>query len=572
MFIFDTLRYRNLLSAGDQFIEIDLSGSPQTLVVGTNGSGKSSGLLDGMCLCLFDRPYRKINKGRCVNTINKKDTVVEVEGHTPNGDKYLVRRGIKPNIFEIYKNGVKRDQSGDSGDDQTYLEKNILGMTYKTFKQVVILGTATYVPFMELEAAERRGIVEDLLDIQIFSTMNVLAKTKLKALQESFSKFEHSKELLEDKIQVQRQFLSTLENHESGKTDEIDNKINELKNKNTTLAGELEALKEKDAAITEKLVNVSKIKTLDEETKTVIRKLKVAVENLQETVDFFADNDTCPTCTQEINPAFKKTIVADTQEKQTAHAESMAVAEDKLAKIAEKLALISKAQEAQRELHGKISKLQHEMSVNLNRISELQEEAEEDDNKEQIGEVRGKIKTLNTELKALTDENEETEDTISEYETIVNLLKDSGFKTQIIKQYLPIMNKLINEYMEKMNFPAAFTIDEEFNEKILSRYRDDFNYANFSEGEKQRINLALLLTWRKIAQMRNSAATNLLILDEVFDSSLDVDGTEGFMSILKGFDADTNVFVISHNSDMHDRFDRVIRFSKAGNFSQMEIE
>lgn len=568
MIFFQRIRYKNILSTGDTWTTIDLGGTPETLIVGGNGFGKST-ILDALTFVLFDKPFRKITKGRLVNSVNKKGLLVEVNFRV--GDtEFMIRRGYKPNKFEVYKNKELIDQDGNNRDYQTYLENNVLKLNYKSFTQVVILGSSTFVPFMELTAADRRTIVEELLDIEVFSRMNILAKGKLKALSMEVLDLGGQAQVITEKLKVHQGHLETLKAASEEKADDNTARLQELQTEIQNLEVQIKTWEVSIQAVREKLGNSEQV--LNEKRMTInstIQENRTLQSTHRKTVAFFDSNNTCPTCTQDIDETFKSNIITSNADDIVKYQEGIDTNQKLLEGVAEKLELVNKGLEMISGIQMKISGANNTITTNNMSIQRLNREVEKAVDDTQVKDTQSKIDELTGQQKAMDEINATKKEEQDTLQVVVDLLKDSGIKTQVIKQYLPIMNKYINDYMEQMNFPAAFELDEEFNETIKSQHRDDFLYANFSEGEKQRINLALLLTWRKIAQMRNSAATNLLVLDEVFDSSLDTDGTEGFMQILKSFGEGTNVFVISHGDNMHERFNNVLEFYKDGNFSHM---
>ncbi len=569
MIIFEKVRYKNLLSAGEQFLEIPLNENRQTLFMGTNGAGKSL-VIEAITFALFDKPFRKISKSKLVNSVNKKNTIVEIYFSIGNS-KFTIRRGIKPNIFEIYKNGKMLDQLGSNKEMQKYLESNILKMNYKSFTQVVVLGSSSYTPFMELATPDRRVIVEELLDIKIFSSMSILAKSKFSNLKLDLSGVDSRYEATVEKIDLIKNQLEMLKAQEKERNAKAQEEIKAIEEQNVKLKSNIKKIDDKIDELQKKLSKHADIYDKSMKIRTNLSLLDNKKKELQERVKFFEENDNCPTCEQKIESDFKVTIkdgvlkeIKNIEEK----IDDLNQKKEKIETIKDKL---NNVQAKVIELHRKKDQIESKINSNNSIIKRIENDSKEIDNSFSIKENEGILKQLNENLKELEVKKEQIQFKIENYQYVLNYLKDSGIKTQIIKQYLPIMNKKINEYIDKMNFPVSFEIDEEFDENIKSRYRDSFSYGNFSEGEKQRINLALLLTWRKIAQMRNSTATNLLILDEVFDSSLDVDGTEGFLNILRELGEENNVIVISHKGDsLFEKFDNVIEFKKIGNFSHIE--
>ena len=568
MILFRYVRWKNLLSTGNYFTEISLSGNTNTLVVGENGSGKST-MLDALCFGLFGKPFRDINKPQLLNSINNKDCVVEVEFDTGN-KSYKIVRGIKPNIFEIYCNGELVNQEAAVRDYQEYLEKFILKLNYKSFTQIVILGSASFTPFMQLKAADRREIIEDLLDIQIFSTMNSLVKDRLSNNKDLIANKKHEIDLKQQKYDMQKKHIDDLKQNNDDKVKEYESEIQSHNNTISTLLSNVATL----AAETEELqlVVASKIET---ETKVKkITKLESQIESnlskFRKDIGFFQSHDNCPTCRQTIAMEFKEEELTNLSTKVTECEHGLSQLEQKLNAEQEKLNDIA---EKQKELNAKqveIATINTTITETNKMIARLQKLVEElknsktvsDKEEKELSDISDCLNELKRNLKTLIDER-------TYYEVAGNLLKDTGIKTKIVKQYLPVINKLVNKYLASLDFFVNFNLDESFKETIKSRHRDEFTYNNFSEGEKQRIDMALMLTWRAVAKLKNSSNTNLLILDETFDSSLDANGTEELMKILHMLEG-VNLFVISHKGDiLQDKFANVIRFVKEKNFSRI---
>ena len=569
MILFETVRWKNILSTGNSFTEIRLDKSPNTLIIGHNGAGKST-ILDALCFGLFGKPFRKINKPNLLNSINNQKGLVEVE-FTIGKKKYKVARVIKPNVFEIHCDGILLNQDAAAKDYQEVLEKQILKLNYKSFTQVVILGSASFVPFMQLSPADRRAIIEDLLDIQIFSTMNGILKEKYSLNKENLTKIKYDISLAQEKINLQ---LQNIEEHRKNNQAEIDRKQEEIEESKTQVAKitrDVNLIQKHIDAMQSRVADKSKFETKSKEFLQLESKLETRLKRLKKDETFYHENDNCPTCKQSIPSEFKSSqlerIVDVKSEVETA-----------LSKVESHISKLSSQLQTIQETLQKITAHQQEVmkhNTNINAINKY------------ISKLLKEIGELNTKSQNSEDDNEKLNQlkaelvaSRKEYETLLKekqymefagtLLKDGGIKTRIIKQYLPIMNKLINKYLKAMDFFVNFNIDENFDETIKSRHRDEFSYANFSEGEKMRIDLALLFTWRQIAKLKNSVSTNLLILDEVFDSSLDTVGTEEFLKLIHEMGHDTNVFVISHKGDqLFDKFRSVIRFEKKNNFSQV---
>ena len=568
MILFKTIKWKNFLSTGNQYTEVDFTLNSTNLIVGTNGAGKST-ILDALTFSLFGRPFRKINKPQLINTVNEKDCIVEVE-FTIGTTEWKVVRGIKPNIFEIHRNGEVLDQASASVDQQKWLEQTVLKMNYKSFTQIVILGSSTFVPFMQLPAAHRREVIEDLLDIKIFSSMNTVIKEKIRQIREEVKTLELKKESLFDKVEMQRNFIEELENRGNAK-------INDNQKKIVNLDAEVDIYMRENSSLEESIFKY--IKEQEEVTGAAdkLRKLgnlkgKISQKVLTITTEhkFFTENSVCPTCTQDIDEAFRLHKITDAQNK----------AKELQSGYQELEETIKSEEERERQfniLSKEITKLTHEVSQNNTKISGCQR---------QIRDFESEIQTLTNQLKNKNTEHEKLEsfretlqktydelavkkDSINYYDFAYGLLKDGGVKSKIIKKYLPLINQQVNRYLQMMDFYINFTLDEEFNETVQSPIHEDFSYASFSEGEKMRIDLALLFTWREVAGFKNSVNTNLLILDEVFDSSLDGFGTEEFLKIIKYTIKDANIFVISHKTGLDDKFDNVIKFEKVKGFSRI---
>ena len=571
MILFQKIRWKNFLSTGAAFTEINFTKSTNTLIIGQNGAGKST-ILDALCFGLFGKPFRKINKPQLLNSINGKDAVVEVEFHIGQ-KKYKVIRGIKPNVFEIYLNDVLLNQDAASKDYQEILEKNILKLNYKSFTQVVILGSASFVPFMQLSAVDRRTIIEDLLDIQIFSSMNSIVKEKMSALKDGITKSKYDIKLVEEKINLQMQ---NIEENKKNNDAEIGRKLAEIgqsKIQMGTLQNDVEKIN-KHVSILQSKVGDKKEK-LDKKAKGLFQikgKVQTNIDRNEKEIQFYESNHDCPTCKQSITPEWKDTQVKEKTEKITTQRTGLQEIEEELKKVTDEVTSITDILTHINEHNGEIIKHNSTISAISSYITKLNGEIDELTKKgvETEGSDQ-KLVDLKTELKSYNKLYEEQLTEKHYHEFAGTLLKDGGIKTRIIKQYLPIMNKLINKYLTAMDFFVNFNINENFEETIKSRHRDEFSYANFSEGEKMRIDLALLFTWRQIAKLKNSTNTNLLILDEVFDSSLDTVGTEEFLKLINEMGTDTNVFVISHKGDqLFDKFRSIIKFKKVNNFSRIE--
>ena len=559
------MRWKNFLSTGNQFTEIQLDRNNTTLIIGENGAGKST-VLDALCFGLFGKPFRNINKGQLLNTVNASGALVEVDFKI--GTKsFKVIRGIKPNVFEIYINGKMYNQDANARDYQKYLEQQILKLNYRSFTQVVILGSSTFIPFMQLKARHRREVVEEILDIQIFSLMNMLLKQKLKTIQEHQRDATYNIDLTAEKITLQNKYIEDVKKNKgklitektsllSSNEEEIhtrQKKVEELKQVNEDLGFDTTHLND----TTEK---VQKLKGID-------ATLKEKRSSTKKYIDFFKENDDCPVCEQHIDETFKDNMIATKQTEHDKFDNGIQELSEELKKQEDLLAAINSYIGKIRENDAEIGKISYSIKEMEKFNITLQSEIEQLQSGEISKEDMEKLKKLKKSLKSFEKQQLGLREEQSYAEAARSMLQDTGIKTKIIKQYLPVMNKLINTYLTAMEFYVNFTLNENFEETIKSRYRDDFTYASFSEGEKMRIDLALLFTWRAVAKMKNSTNTNLLILDEIFDSSLDSTGTDEFLKILNTLDGE-NVFVISHKQDvLVDKFKSTIRFEKVKNFS-----
>jgi DNA repair exonuclease SbcCD ATPase subunit len=571
MINFKTIRWKNLLSTGNAFTEIKLNRSPSTLIVGENGGGKST-LLDALCFGLFGKPFRSINKPQLLNSINKKNLLVEIEFDI-GGKDYKIVRGIKPNIFEIQSGGEVINQDAAARDYQKYLEESVLKLNYKSFTQIVILGSASFTPFMQLPPFTRREIIEDILDIQIFTTMNTVLRDKMNELKDSLHDADSKLEVLKQKATIQKEYVDTLEANKEKRVDEILSRIAEGEDKITlltTLVTNLETSKE-DTELQQKSLGELNVKQKKlEQFKT---KFSTQLRELQKEVAFYNDTDECPTCRQGIAHDHKETIVTSRQDKIGELTEGMEKLQQEFAALDTLIAEHAELGEQIAVLNKEILGNNNEMIVQQRLIQALNLELNDITTKTaDIDEEKKKLKSYAKEVLTQNEEKARLNEEKHYMEVVSTLLKDTGIKTKIIRQYLPVINKLVNKYLQAMDFFVQFNLDEKFDETIKSRHRDDFSYASFSEGEKQRIDLALLFTWRTIAKMKNSVATNLLILDEVFDSSLDNNGTDYVMTLLDTVGEDTNVFVISHKGDqLFDKFRSLIKFEKKNNYSEMVV-
>jgi len=568
MIIFKKISWKNFLSTGQHKTELDFTLNATNLIVGTNGAGKST-VLDALTFSLFGKPFRKINKPQLINTVNEKDCIVEVD-FLVGTTEWKVIRGIKPNIFEIHRNGEVLDQASAAVDQQKWLEQTVLKMNYKSFTQIVILGSSTFVPFMQLPAAHRREVIEDLLDIKIFSSMNTVIKEKIRQIRDEVKTLDLKKESLFDKVEMQKNFIGELENRGNAN-------INANKEKITNLMNEVGDYIQQNSSLEENIIKRTKEQEQVTGATDKLRKLgnlkgKISqkVSTITEEHKFFTENTVCPTCTQDIDERFRLDRIADAQNKAKELQSGYKELEDAIRdqeKREHQFTIISK----------EITKLTHEVSQNNTKISGCQRQIR--DLESEIQTIANQLENRNTEheklesfresLQKTYDELATKKDSISYYDFAYSLLKDGGVKSKIIKKYLPLINQQVNRYLQMMDFYINFTLDEEFNETVQSPIHEDFSYASFSEGEKMRIDLALLFTWREVARMKNSVNTNLLIMDEVFDSSLDGFGTEEFLKIIKYVIKDANIFVISHKTGLEDKFQSVLRFEKVKGFSRM---
>ena len=569
MIKFHTIRWKNLLSTGNSFTEIKLDKSPNTLIIGNNGAGKST-ILDALCFVLFGKPFRKINKPNLVNSINNSDAVVEIE-FSIGKKKYKVIRGIKPNTFEIYLNGNLLNQDAKAKDYQEFLEKSILKFNYKSFTQIVILGSASFVPFMQLTPADRRTIIEELLDIQIFTSMNGLIKERMAAIKDTTTKNKYAMELVSEKIKMQKQ---NIEESKKNNESEISNKKQEIETNQKQaeqLLKDIGLIQKHIDVLNKKIEDKSSVETKSKKLVQLEAKIETSIKKVEKDIAFYMNNDNCPTCKQTLADDFKQDQINENTSKVLLQKDGLKELSAEYAKLQNRLSDIMKISKHITEHNNEIVKHNSTITAINKYTKKLNDEIEVlAKQKDNLTEDNHKLKELKTELATLVKEQEALSVDKHYHEYAASLLKDNGIKTKIIKQYLPIINKLVNKYLKAMDFFVNFNLNENFEETIKSRHRDEFSYSNFSEGEKMRIDLALLFTWRQIAKMKNSTNTNLLILYEVFDSSLDGVGTEEFLKLIHEMGTDTNVFVISHKGDqLFDKFRSIIKFEKKNNFSQV---
>ena len=566
MILFKSIRWRNFLSTGNQDITVDFTENNTNLIIGSNGAGKST-ILDALTFSLFGKPFRKINKPQLINSTNEKDCVVEVQFTIGNTD-WVVVRGIKPNVFTIFRDGNALDQHASANDQQKWFEQNVLKMNYKSFTQIVILGSSTFVPFMQLTANNRREVIEDLLDIRIFSTMNMVIKEKIRKLRENIKVLDLKKESFNDKVNMQKNFIDELENRGKDNIKQKETKIQELLIEENNLMNDNSYIEEDVFKLNKELEDVMGSTEKLRKLGNLKGKISNKVATITKEHKFFTQNTVCPTCTQSIEETFRINKINDAQNK----------AKELQSGYQELEEAIKKEEDRERQfitLSQETTKLTHGISQNNIKISGCQRQIR--DLESEIQRIADQLANTNTEhekLESFENKLNEIYEEIgklkneSEYhEFLFSLLKDGGVKAKIIKKYLPLINQQVNRYLQMMDFYINFTLDEEFNETVQSPIHEDFSYASFSEGEKMRIDLALLFTWREVARMKNSVNTNLLIMDEVFDSSLDGFGTEEFLKIIQYVIKDANIFVISHKAGLEDKFESVTKFEKIKGFS-----
>ena len=568
MILFKKIRWKNFLSTGNTFTELELDSSPSTLIVGSNGAGKST-ILDALTFGLFNKPFRKINKPQLVNTTNEKDCLVEIEFNIGKKE-YLIRRGIKPTVFEIYQNGKMFDQNASAADQQKHLEQNILKLNFKSFTQIVILGSSTFVPFMQLPAAGRREVIEDILDIKIFSTMNLLVKEKIRLFSDEIKELKMNSDLVKEKIEIQDRFITDLSEQSHHRISAKKKDIDAFIIKMDVLDSNIQKLINSISDLQENSEDPSKYETKHGKLQKLHLKMDARKKTLSNEIDFYDKNDDCPTCGQILEQDLKKSKIKQNLDLLDEIDVAMISMENEITHLSEKLNHV-------KEIHKDI----YETTFELKKMQSAKENIQD-----KIDYIQNEINSIQTSNKNIEREKEKKQQYIGqkqvidemiaqkkqkkdEHDIVHYLLKDSGVKTRIIKKYLPLMNRLTRQYLQELDFSINFSLDEEFNESIKSPIHEDFSYASFSEGEKMRIDLALLFTWREVARVKNSVNTNLLILDEIFDSSLDTSGTDDFMKIIRFAIKDANIFVISHKGDlMHDKFANVLQFEKVQNFSK----
>ena len=567
MIVFKRIRWKNLLSTGNVFTEVDLSTSGSTLIVGENGAGKST-ILDALTYALFGKTFRNINKPQLVNSITKKDMVVEIYFNI-GPVSYKIIRGMRPNLFEVYCNDSLLNQNAEMRDYQEYLEKNILKINYKSFCQIVILGSASFVPFMQLPTGQRRSIIEDILDLQVFTTMNTLLKDKIQENYEAIQANSNEQRMIEEKIKMVKEHLRELQKKSAQFISEKNQALKDLQSKIDEATKTREQLREQVAAITDRLTNMDSVKKKVDKLKSLRTQMETKTGLLTRDIEFFNNHDNCPTCRQQISQDFSCEIV-------TQRESEIKAVEDGLAQLAAKYQQVNDELREMLEIDRQCDELRSKASHETLRIQILNDQLSavrkeiDDARRESKSCSDVKVADLEVELGELVSKYNEYQDDRMVLNAAAVLLKDGGIKTKIVNQYIPIINKLINKYLNEFDLFVEFNLDEQFNEVIRSRYRDEFSYASFSEGEKQKIDLAILFTWRAVAKLRNSLNTNLLILDEVFDSSLDGNAADDLLKILQTISGDSSVFVISHRENLHDKFTDVIKFVKHQNFSKID--
>ena len=569
MINFNKVRWKNFLSTGQVMTEVDLKRNPATLIVGENGSGKST-ILDALTFSLFGKAFRNIKKPQLINSINEQNAITEVE-FSIGKKHFLVRRGIKPNLFEIEVDGVMINQDSKARDYQEHLEKNILKLNYKSFTQIVILGSSSFVPFMQLKSNDRRVIIEDLLDIEVFSTMNLLLKNKMSDLKQEVNLNELEMSKTENAVELQEDYISKMKQNNEQLISANQEKIDKSKEDIASYNLQISDIETRIEGLNKLVENFDQQQNKQKKLEKYEDEISKNLKKVEKEIEFYRQNTDCPVCKQTIDEDHRECEISEKQKKKTE-------LDDAVTKIAEELQLSIKSIQEMTETQKSITDFQSEITkhnASISAINQYIQKVNEEiqtlnENGADVADASKKLKKLKSDQKNLLTLKEQYSNMSSIYDVASVLLKDGGIKTTIIKKYLPIMNKLINKYLASMDFYVSFNLDENFNETIKSRFRDEFTYASFSEGEKMRIDLALLFTWRAIAKLKNSMSTNLLILDEVFDSSLDEDGTSDFLKILHSLGNESNVFVISHKGEvLYDKFKNMIKFEKHKNFSRI---
>ena len=567
MIVFKSVQWKNFLSTGNSPNKVLLNRSQTTLIIGKNGEGKST-ILDALCFSLFGKPFRNINKGQLVNSINGKGCVVEIEFDI-NGKEYKIIRGIKPNVFEIWQDGEMINQDAASRDYQKILEQQVLKLNYKTFTQVVILGSASFVPFMQLPTSQRREVIEDILDIRIFSTMNSLLKERVQETKDAIIKIENEIATAKTKVESQTQIIKTISEAKTSAIESIGAKISSNSTEILSCESEISTILEEINTLKASINDKENVSEDIDKAKSIRSKLLQKIETCEHNTEFFSEHDVCPSCNQDIAEQYKESIIKDLNDKLLEQNGKVGELETILSNLNEKLSDINKIQSEITSKNIELSTRNSTITLLNKQIKEMQIEIDSaKTDTTNIDEEKTKLKDLAKEAIGKIGQKTQLQEQRNLEDVANILLKDTGIKTAIIREYLPIMNKLINKYLQAMDAYIHFELDEAFNESVKSRFRDDFTYASFSEGEKMRIDLAILFTWRQIAKMKNSVNTNLLLLDEIFDSSLDTAGTDYFLNLMNQFGDNTNIFVISHKGDqLFDKFRSVIKFEKRNDFS-----
>ena len=568
MIEFKTIKWKNFLSTGNNFTEVNLNDHNKTLIIGENGAGKST-ILDALCFGLFNKPFRKITKPQLINSVNLADCRVEIQFTIGKVD-WQINRGMKPTVFEIYKNGVQLNQSASAAEQQKWFEQNVLKLNYKSFTQIVVLGSSTFVPFMQLPAAGRREVIEDILDIRIFSAMNTVLKDRIKENKEAVSEIDYSISLLKDKVDVQKRFIEDLKKQGEDNVTLWQEEITKLELDIKSSHLELERYMRDIDTMTHQMNDLpNPQKELDKLNEFHI-KFRSKIKDMESSIKFLTSNDVCPTCNQDITEEFKNYNITSGKEKITKLESALEDIDSKEKTLTDSLNQRNTIQKEINQVQNKINNCFSAINWKQNKVKETENQIQSiKSNTDNVDREREKMKTLIEQGKGQELQRRQISKRSTELKIISDILKDGGVKSTIIRKYLPVMNTLINKHLQELEFYVNFNLDDTFNETIKSRFRDEFSYASFSEGEKMRIDLALLFTWREVAKLKNSVNTNILILDEIFDSSLDGNGTADFINILRTVTDGNNVFVISHKEDMlHDKFDNVIQFKKVKNFSK----
>lgn len=568
MIEFKTIKWKNFLSTGNNFTEVNLNDHNKTLIIGENGAGKST-ILDALCFGLFNKPFRKINKSQLINSINLADCRVEIEFSIGKID-WRINRGMKPTVFEIFKNGVQLDQSASAADQQKWFEQNVLKLNFKSFTQIVVLGSSTFIPFMQLPAAGRREVIEDILDIRIFSTMNTILKDRVKENKTAVSEIDYAISILKEKVDVERRFIEDLKKQGENNVVLWEEEITKLEKEIDSSHLELERYMRDIDIMTQQMNEFpNPQKELDKLNEFHI-KFRSKIKDMESSIKFLTSNDVCPTCNQDITEDFKNHNITSGKDKISKLETALADIDLKEKSLSDTLNQRNSIQKEISQVQNKINNCFSTINWKKNKITETENKIESlKSNTDSVDREREKMKTLIEQGKGQELQRRQITKRSTELKIVADILKDGGVKSTIIRKYLPVMNTLINKHLQELEFYVNFNLDDTFNETIKSRFRDEFSYASFSEGEKMRIDLALLFTWREVAKLKNSVNTNILILDEIFDSSLDGNGTADFINILRTVTDGNNVFVISHKEDMlHDKFDNVIQFKKVKNFSK----